>query len=268
MNLAPKTLLSTAGHDPSSGAGVTADLAVMAAHGYFGTSAVTALTVQSTVGVKLLQPVNADFLQQTLDFLTEDLPPAGVKIGMLATVENVRAVAAFVRKLLSVHTKIPVVLDPIIRSSSGRVLLDDDGLEVMRQELLPLVDFVTPNVEELSALLGRALSGREAIAAAAQELANCGRGLNVVATGGDREASDFVWLASGTGHWLDGEKIASSSTHGTGCAFSSALLCRLCDGDDGLLAAQRAKLYVIEAIRRATPIGSGKGPMNLLWPLR
>jgi hydroxymethylpyrimidine/phosphomethylpyrimidine kinase len=186
---------------------------------------------------------------------------------MLATEANVRVVADFVRKLLFAPQRMPVVLDPVLRSTSGRELLDPPGLAVLRRKLLPLVDWVTPNLAELAALLGRELLIEPEVEAAARELSNLGRGLNVVVTGGDRTASDFVYLADGHSEWLRGEKLSSPSTHGTGCAFSTSLLCNLVNGVTGLEAPRKAKDYVTEAIRRATPLGSGKGPMNLLWPL-
>ena len=268
MKTAPKTLLTVAGFDPSSGAGITADLAVMSAHGYFGTAAITALTVQSTVGVRAAQAVDAEFLSKTLDCLADDLSPSGIKIGMLASVGNVRVVAGYIRKLLCGPVRIPVVLDPVLRSSSGAELLDAPGLRLLRDELLPLVDWVTPNRAELGVLLGRELTSDTDVEVAARELAARGRSLNVVATGGDHQASDFLWLAEDLGEWLRGEKLTSTSTHGTGCAFSTALLCRLADGNTGLEAALSAKKYVTEAIRRAPQIGHGRGPLDLLWPLR
>ncbi len=268
VKTAIRTLLTVAGFDPSSGAGVTADLAVMSAHGYFGTAAITALTVQSTLGVQASRPIDAEFLSKTLDCLVADLAPAGVKVGMLASAGNVRVVAAYIRKLLFGPVKVPVVLDPVLRSSSGANLLDETGLRALRDELLPLVDWVTPNMEELGALLDRKLTNESEVEAATRDLSNRGRGLNVIATGGDRQASDFLWLAEGQGAWLRGEKIPSTSTHGTGCAFSTALLCQIADGRSGLEAATAAKQYLAEAIRRAPRIGHGRGPLDLLWPLR
>ena len=239
----------------------------MAAHRLFGTSAITALTVQSTLGVAATHPVAPEILAHTLAHLTADLPPAGVKIGMLATEANVRVVADFIRKLLFGAERIPVVLDPVLRSSSGRALLDSPGLAALRRELLPLVDWVTPNLAELSLLSESDISPSEP-EAAARKLSNLGRGLNVIVTGGDHAASDFIYLADGHAEWLHGEKLLSPSTHGTGCAFSTSLLCNLVNGVTPSEAPRRAKHYVTEAIRRATPLGSGTGPMNLLWPLQ
>ncbi len=264
-----RTLLSIAGFDPSSGAGVTADLAVFAAHGAFGTSCLTALTVQSTVGVRSVEPVDSRILRETLACLCEDLPPAAIKLGMLATVENVRVVVEFLQVWRSSSRKLPVVLDPVIRSSSGRELLTRQGVDLMRDELLPLVTLVTPNLDELGVLTGTASGSRAEVEEAARSLQRQTPGLGVVVTGGHfaTEADDLVLAPDSRAEWLPGAKIASQSTHGTGCAFSSALACRLAEGFSGVEAARLAKEYVAEGIRRATPLGRGHGPLRLLWPL-
>ena len=264
-----KTLLTIAGFDPSSGAGITADLAVFAAHGYFGAACLSALTVQSTMGVRATEPVSARTLTETLACLDDDVPPAAIKIGMLSTAENVAAVADFLRTRRERFGRVPTVLDPVLRSSSGRSLLSPAGLDMLEHTLLPLVDWITPNLAELGALLGRAEVPPEEAEAAARALQRCFEPLGIVATGGDQtRADDLVLAPGGTVLWLRAEKLASRSTHGTGCAFSSALACGLANGLDGLEAARAAKAYVTEAIRRAVPIGHGLGPLNLLWPLR
>lgn len=257
------TLLTIAGFDPSSGAGITADLAVFAAHGFFGTSCITALTVQSTVGVRETQSLEADFVTRTLACLEDDLPAAGVKIGMLGTRENVEAVASFLKEKRAAR-KIPVVLDPVLRATSGRELLSPDGLAAMRAHLLPLVDWVTPNRAELAALTGRAVESPAEMEAASRELAAAYPGLNVIATGGDlTSVADFVLAADAPCVWLRGQRLESNSTHGTGCAFSSALLCALvARKPEPALAAKR---YVAEAIRSTVSRGRGKGPLNHLW---
>jgi hydroxymethylpyrimidine/phosphomethylpyrimidine kinase len=274
-----KTVLTIAGFDPSSGAGVTADLMVFAAHGLFGTSCITGLTVQSTVGVVSSTAVSAEIVRDTLDCLESDLPAAGIKIGMLASAANVRVVVDFLSRLrgLGFHglglvgkrARVPVVLDPVLRSSSGRELLDGEGVSVMRERLLPLVDWVTPNLEEAGVLLGRSVRRRDDMVEAARGLQAMGLGLNVVVTGGNLNPPDDLLLgAGGNMVGLTGQKIVSQSTHGTGCAFSSALLSRIVLGDDGKDAALRAKEYVAEGIRSATAMGKGVGPLNHLWPVR
>jgi hydroxymethylpyrimidine/phosphomethylpyrimidine kinase len=264
-----QTVLTIAGFDPSSGAGVTADLMVFAAHGLFGTSCITSLTVQSTVGVRSATPVAAETVRATLDCLESDLPPVGIKIGMLATAANGAVVAEFLEALRGEGRRVPVVLDPVLRSSSGRELLDADGVAVLRERLLPLVDWVTPNLEELGVLTGRPVRQREDMVEAVRTLRGMGSELNVLATGGHLDSPDDLMLtAGGEVSWLPGEHIVSRSTHGTGCAFSSALLSRLVLGDAVNDAALMAKQYVAEAIRTAVPMGKGLGPVNPLWPLQ
>ena len=187
-----QTVLTIAGFDPSSGAGVTADLMVFAAHGLFGTSCITGLTVQSTVGVWTSTPVSAEIVRATLRLsCRSDLPAAGIKIGMLATAANVKAVAEFLAGLRGGGERVPVVLDPVLRSSSGRELLDAEGVMVLRERLLPLVDWVTPNLEEAGVLTGRdGSSGVSDMVDAARALQEMGSELNVVVTGGHLDAPD------------------------------------------------------------------------------
>ncbi len=240
---------------------------VFAAHGLFGISCITGLTVQSTIGVMATQAVDAEIVRATLDCLQADLPAAGIKIGMLASAATVLAVAEFLEER---HGQgVTIVLDPVLRSSSGRELLEPAGVELVRERLLPLVDWVTPNLEELGMLSGRAVVNGEDVAEAARVLQGFYPGLNVFATGGHlNPPDDLVLTAEGESRWLRGELIESRSTHGTGCALSSALLSRLMLGDDAFSAALAAKRYVAEAIRSAPPLGRGHGPVNHLWPLR
>jgi hydroxymethylpyrimidine/phosphomethylpyrimidine kinase len=260
-----KAVLTIAGFDPSSGAGVTADLMVFEAHGLFGLSCITALTVQSTLGVVATYPVDSQIVRETLDHLQDDVPPLGIKIGMLATPEIVTVVAAFLARLPNV----PVVLDPVLRSSSGRELLSPEGVTMLRERLLPLVDWVTPNLDELGVLSEDPVTTREEMIVAGRNLRDRYSGLTVLATGGHLDRPDDLLLTAGGGeHWLMGEHVATPSTHGTGCAFSSALLSRLALGDVVLDAAVAAKQYVAGALRTAEPIGRGRGPMNHLWTVR
>jgi len=253
---------------------------VFAAHGLFGSSCITGLTVQSTLGVRACYPVAAEVLSETLACLDDDLPPAGIKIGMLATGTAVSTVCEYLERLRDRGSNISVVLDPVLRSSSDRELLDPGGVEELRTRLLPLVDWVTPNRQELVVLTGisETISGAEApndaIIRSAEMLQHevlhrGGRPLHVLATGGDLiPPDDLLLMSSGQPHWLSGEHVDTTSTHGTGCALSSALLSRLVLGDAPLEAALGAKRYVTQALRTATPIGHGHGPMNHLWPLR
>jgi len=278
--------VTVAGFDPSSGAGITADLQVFAAHGIYGVAAITTLTVQSTTGVRATSPIPGRLVTETLDCLAEDIDLTGVKIGMLGTAEVVQEVAAFLRRAGIPRKR--VVLDPVIRSSSGAALLDEEGVAAMRAELLPSVGWVTPNIDELAVLTGKPASGSEAVPALARELAEVGRGashpqaeprdatgpkapisvgLHVVVTGGHHEPpDDFLLTPSGEGFWFSGARVDTTSTHGTGCAFSSALLCRILAGDAPVEAVRGAKDFVRRALESAVPLGRGKGPvLSGIW---
>lgn len=268
----PRLALTIAGHDPSSGAGITADLLVFQAHRLFATSAITALTVQSTLGVAAVQPVSAAHLRHTLDHLQIDLPPQGIKIGMLGSAEVVSTVADYLVSLApagAANRHIPIVFDPVLRSSSGAALLASEALETVRERLLPLVSWITPNWQELAVLSGRKVETMADAVAAAASLQERYPFLNQVVTGGDQATpTDLIRLADGTVHTLPGEHVETRSTHGTGCAFSTSFLSKLIWDEPALEAASSAKHYVTEALRRSPPIGQGRGPLDLLWPLR
>ena len=265
----PPVILSIAGYDPSSGAGVTADVKTAAAHGCYAATCITALTVQSTQGVFGVQPITPDLVTRTLKALADDLDIAAVRLGMLGSSAVAWAVADFLSA-----AKLPnVVLDPVIRSSSGAALLDDRGLDVMRERIVPLSAVVTPNIHEAALLVGAeptadasdwgtALSRIEKMAAALHQLG----AQNVIITGGHlRPPNDYLSYESGrNAAVIVGEHIESRSTHGTGCAYATSVACRLALGDDLPHAARAAKAYVRRAIENAYPIGKGVGPLNHL----
>lgn len=262
-------VLSIAGFDPSSGAGISADLKVFAAFGLYGMSCITALTVQSTVGVRAVEPVSPPTVAETLGMLSEDVRFSGIKVGMLATADICGVVGDFLDSLPGV----PVVLDPVLQSSSGRELLDRAGVEQLRKRLLARVDWITPNLEELSVLTRRKVGKRNDVPAAAERLRELAlesgsREINILVTGGHLETpEDYLLDAVGTGCWIPGERVETNATHGTGCALSSALLCGLVLGQGAVVAATLAKAYVTEALRAAYPVGRGKGPLNHLYGL-
>ena len=260
---------TVAGFDPSNGAGITADLTTFGAHGFFGCSAITALTAQSTLGVFGWQAVAPDLLRETLQRLHEDVPAAGIKIGMLGTPETAEVVAAFLKGAGVCGASGPVIVyDPVLRSSSGRDLFPASGLPALQGALLPCVDWITPNWPELGLLSGHSVHDLASAETAARALIARHPGLTVVATGGDQEQPTDLLVAEGEGVIvLKGQRVATSSTHGTGCAFSSALLARLAAGSAPVDAVRGAKSYVEGALRHAPGLGQGRGPMGLLWTL-
>jgi hydroxymethylpyrimidine/phosphomethylpyrimidine kinase len=263
--------LTIAGFDPGSGAGITADLKTFSAHGIYGVACISAMTVQSTLGVRAVEPLPAMLVRQTLECLAEDVALSGVKIGMLGSSAVVREVSSFLAARAATVPQERVVLDPVLRSSSGAALIDRDGVDVLLEELLRRIGWITPNVDELALLAGGSSSREQVPVAAARLQAMAARlgndALNVVVTGGHLDRpDDFLLTASGEGSWLVGEKIVTNATHGTGCAFSSALLCGLIAGRSDAAAVAAAKAYVTAALRSAYPVGKGKGPINHLFP--
>jgi hydroxymethylpyrimidine/phosphomethylpyrimidine kinase len=264
----PPVCLTIAGFDPSSGAGVSADLKSFAAYGIYGVAAITALTVQSTQGVRAIEAVRPSLLRETLEHLAADIPLAGVKLGMLASAGLVSEAEHFLRARPELRHR--VVLDPVSCSSSGAPLLDAEGTSQLRERLLGAVGWVTPNLDELALLTGVEVRTREQVPSAAERLhrhaASIGNpGVAIVVTGGHLGRPDEYVLLGGKGHWLSGERVETGSTHGTGCAFSSALLAELVLGRSGVNAAEAAKLYVAGALRAAYPIGQGRGPLHHLF---
>jgi hydroxymethylpyrimidine/phosphomethylpyrimidine kinase len=263
----PQIALTIAGFDPSNGAGITADLQVFAAHGLFGISAITAQTVQNTSGVASVHPSDSKVLRDTLSHLQADLPPKGLKIGMLATSAIVETVANFLEALPQ-NPKIPIVLDPIILSSSGKPLIDLAGLKLLRDRLLKSVTWITPNWMELQQLTDVNVGNSQQAETALNTLAHHHPHLHIVATGGDQtNPTDLLRLPDGTIHAFTSQRIESTSTHGTGCAFSAALLSNLILGKNPVEAVTEAKSFVEGAISHAPGLGQGRGPLNLLWPL-
>ena len=264
MDQSPPVVLTIAGFDPSSGAGVTADVKTIAAHGCYGVGCITALTVQSTAGVQRVEGVTPELVAQTLDELRADLEISAVHIGMLGSAGVVRAVTDFLEKAALPN----IVLDPIIKSSSGHDLIDAAGLRLLIERLLPLATVITPNVDEAAALTGLLVTNLEQMRAAALRLHQMGAG-GVVITGGHLEkAIDLLSFASPRGAQQEvfkSDRLRSNSTHGTGCAFSTAMACHLARGRGLPEAVLLAKAYVAAAIANAHPLGRGIGPVHHLY---
>src|SRR5262245_23268479 len=263
----PPVVLTIAGFDPSSGAGVTADIKTIAAHGCYGVASITAVTVQSTSGVKRVEPCDPDLVADTLRELAADVKIAAVQIGMLGSGKVARAVADFLSR-----QKLPnVVLDPIFRASSGADLLDPAGRKVLAEQLLPLATVVTPNVDEASALTQLPVTDTDQMRAAAVKLHEMGAD-SVVVTGGHLDkAIDLLSFQTKRGveqEVFKSERQRSNSTHGTGCAFATAMACHLAL-DRGLPeAVLLAKAYVSAAIAKGHPLGRGVGPVHHLYRMQ
>ena len=264
----PKVVLTIAGFDPSSGAGITADIKTIAAHGCYGVACITAMTVQSTAGVKRVEPVEASLVSDTLEELASDIEIDAVHIGMLGNGKVAKAVADFL-EARSGKKRLPnVVLDPVLRSSSGAELLDAAGMRVMAERLIPLADVITPNVDEATALTGIKVKETDEMKAACEKLHAMGAAAVVITGGHLEKAIDFLSFKAKHGieqEIFKAERQRSNSTHGTGCAFATAMACHLAL-DRGLAeAALLAKTYVTAAISNGHPLGKGTGPVHHLY---
>jgi hydroxymethylpyrimidine/phosphomethylpyrimidine kinase len=257
-----RTALTIAGSDSGGGAGIQADLKTFAAHGVFGTSAITAVTAQNTIGVTMWQAMPADLVIAQIEAVAEDLGVRSVKIGMLATAAIVEAVAATIAEL-----DLPeVVLDPVMVAKGGDRLLDADAVEAMRRELLPRTRVLTPNVPEAEVLSGLSIGSIEDMRAAAERILRFGPRV-VLVKGGHLEGTDSVDVAVGVemNFELRRPRVETSSTHGTGCTLSSAIAANLALGSDLQEAITRARDYLDGAIRHAPGLGRGHGPLGHFW---
>lgn len=269
-------VLSIAGYDPSSGAGITADVKTAAAMGCYAVTCISAMTVQSTQGVFAVEPVRLTLVRETLSRLADDFNISAVRIGMLGSGAVAEVVTDFLRQARLQN----VVLDPVFRSSSGISLVDSRGWAVIRSQLLPLSDIATPNIDEAAELAGantgeisfsmsweNALPRIRGLAAKLHQL-GCRR---VVITGGHlHEANDFLSVQEPGGvleQIFPGTHLSSHPTHGTGCAFATALACELAHGHNLFEAVPKAKQFVRNAMLAAYPVGKGNGPMNHLFRL-
>ena len=218
MSSRPPVVLTIAGFDPSSGAGVTADIKTIAAHGCYGIACITAMTVQSTRGVSRTEPVSGRLITGTLEELASDIDFRAVHIGMLGSAEAVQAVARFLTKAKPRN----VVLDPVLKSSSGALLLEQRGIDLMIERLFPLAAVITPNVDEASALTGIPVFDLDGMQAAAKALHSAGAKA-VVVTGGHLERAVDLFSVKRSGRValqrFQSPRIQSRSTHGTGCAL-------------------------------------------------
>ncbi|HEY7790284.1 MAG TPA: bifunctional hydroxymethylpyrimidine kinase/phosphomethylpyrimidine kinase [Vicinamibacterales bacterium] len=256
--------ITIAGSDPSGGAGLQADLKTFAAHGVYGLSVTTAVTVQSTVGVGHVHPLAADLVSAQLETLAGDFAIDAVKLGMLANDAIVEAVAAAI-----VSLDLPkVIVDPVMLSSSGARLLDADGVSTLERELLPHAFVVTPNVPEAERLARSTIRSLSDVKRAAEAIHRL-RPHAVLIKGGHLEGNEAIDVL------FDGDemrefrapRIAGAAAHGTGCAFSAALAASLALGHSLVDSVDRAKQYVTGALEHRLTLGQGAALLNHFWAL-
>ncbi|NMA66545.1 MAG: bifunctional hydroxymethylpyrimidine kinase/phosphomethylpyrimidine kinase [Clostridiaceae bacterium] len=256
-----KTALTIAGSDSSGGAGIQADIKTMTAHGVYAMSAITALTAQNTMGVTDIMNVTPDFLAKQLDSVFTDISPDAVKIGMVSSAELIEIIS---EKLKFYHAK-NIVVDPVMISTSGSKLLQDDAMESLKKHLFHQAILLTPNIPEASILAEIPIVEKEDMIKAAKIISqeyDCavlckgGHGLN--------DANDLLYYHD-QHRWFMGERIDNNNTHGTGCTLSSAIASRLAQGLDLETSIQLAKEYISGALSAMLDLGKGDGPLNHVW---
>jgi hydroxymethylpyrimidine/phosphomethylpyrimidine kinase len=253
-----RTVMSIAGFDPSGGAGVLADIKTFAALGCFGTAAITSLTFQNTVAVRGASHQSAETLRAQIEPILEDFEIAAVKTGMLPTRETIELTAEIIER----HKLPNVVVDPVIRSTSGYDLIDDAAVRCLLQRLLPLAVVVTPNMAEAERLTQIDVKDFESMKRAARRLHEmCGKAALVKGGHLPAEAADVLYDGREF-HTFSSPKLETRNTHGTGCTLSAAIAAMLAQGFQLPEAIERAKTYLTEALRTAPGLGHGAGPLN------
>ena len=256
-------VLTIAGSDSGGGAGIQADIKTISAMGCYATSAITAVTVQNTLGVKAVHPVPLDILEGQIDAVLSDIGTDAIKIGMLYSLEVVNIVANMIEKYQVKN----IVVDPVMMSTSGYRLIEENAIEVIKHRLIPLSRVVTPNIPEAEILVGCKISSEEDFDKVARRL-SYNSGVSVLLKAGHLDGDylvDYFYNAeNGTMTTLPSKRVETQNTHGTGCTLSSAFAAALAKEDDLTLAAKSAKKYVEQAIVYGAEykIGEGYGPIN------
>lgn len=249
--------LTIAGSDPSGGAGVQADLKTFHQFGVYGEAAITLLTIQNTRGVARVELVPPEIIREQVEAVVSDIPPQAAKTGALGGAEQVELMA-----VMAAAFPFPLVVDPVMVSKHGARLLSPDAEQSLRTSLLPHCALVTPNIAEAEALSGITIDGPEDVEKAAHRIAELGARA-VLIKGGHLEGSPVDLLyAEGAFHRLEGQRVQTANTHGTGCTYSAAITALLARGEPLLAAVKTAKRYIQRAIETAPGLGSGSGPVN------
>ena len=259
-----RTVLSIAGSDSCGGAGIQADIKTMTMNGVYAMTAITALTAQNTTGVRQILEVSPQFLGDQLDAVFEDIPPDAVKIGMVSSEGLIRVISEHLRRF---HAR-NVVVDPVMVSTAGSRLMQDEALSALTGELFPLAALVTPNIPEAEVLAGRSIQSTEDMESAAKQISkefHCA----VLLKGGHSvgDANDLLF-AEGKQRWFEGKRIENPNTHGTGCTLSSAIAANLAKGYELAEAVKRSKEYISKALAAGLNLGRGSGPMNHAFDLQ
>lgn len=256
-----KAALTIAGSDSGGGAGIQADLKTFEAHEVFGTSAITALTAQNTVGVQEVMPVSVDMVQAQLRSILDDFHIGAGKTGMLFNAEIIRAIA----ETLKGYPSFPLVVDPVMVASSGDRLLEKDAIQAMKEEIFPLATLITPNLSEAALLADISIQIEQDMLLAAENISLMAPEAWILVKGGhlkDQPGTDLLYH-DGHAEWLRGPFIETLDTHGTGCTLSAAIAARLSMGVHVPIAVRGAKEFMTGALKYAWHgLGKGRGSLR------
>ncbi len=256
------SVVSIAGSDSSGGAGIQADIKTIEALGLFAQTVVTAITAQNTLGVTDIVEIPESTVRAQIDAVFGDICPQAVKIGMVSS----PAIISVIAKGLRAHDACNIVVDPVMVSTSGSRLMSEEALGVLKSDLFALADVITPNISEAQILTGITIDSDEAMIAAADALCEIVDHAVVMLKAGHAigHANDLI-VVNGEHIWLDGMRIDSNNTHGTGCTLSSAIACGLATGLETEEAIREAKNYVAGALQAGMDIGRASGPLDHMW---
>ncbi len=264
MSYSVPSVVSVAGSDSSGGAGIQADIKTIEAFGLFAQTVVTALTAQNTLGVYGVLDADPSFVRAQIDAVFSDIRPDAVKIGMVSS----RPIAEAIAQGLAAHDARNVVLDPVMVSTSGASLIDDQAREALIERLFPLASVITPNIPEAEVLCGMEVRTRDDMERAARMLKAMTPGAVLVKGGHGVSGADDLLCCDDGMHWFEGRRIETENTHGTGCTLSSAIACGLARDDSATQAVAAAKRYVAGALEAGFDMGKGSGPLDHMWEYR
>lgn len=253
-----KKVLTIAGSDSSGGAGIQADLKTMSALGVFGMSVITAVTAQNTIGVQEVMDVTPEIVESQIRSIFDDINVDAVKIGMVSNSKTI----SIIKKLLKQYDVNNIILDPVMVSKSGYFLLKKEAQSAIK-DLISIVDIVTPNIPESEVLTGLKIENRDDMIKAAFEIQKLGA-KNVLVKGGHRcnDANDILLYNNNKILDLEGTRIHTKNTHGTGCTLSSAIASHIAKGYSVEKSVSLSKKYITQAIENSFPIGHGVGPVG------
>lgn len=259
-----KTALTIAGSDSSGGAGIQADIKSMSANGVFAMSVITAITAQNTMGVFGIEDISPEMIKSQIKVIFDDIKVDAVKIGMVSKIESIKAISEALREIKDLP---PVVLDPVMVSTSGYKLLSDDAKETLIKELFPLSTVITPNLPEVEEILRIKIEDVEDMKEAAKKLKKLGTKYVLIKGGHLKDDATDILFDGENFIYFKEQKINTNNTHGTGCTLSSAIAANLAKGMSIEEAVREAKEYITLAIKHGFKIGHGVGPTNHFYEL-